>query len=93
MARTRPRALVRRPDALDPRAASRGQALVLVALGMALLLGMASIAIDIGRLWTQQRFMQNAADAAALVLSGVVERHAVLSMDAQNRHPNRAVGG
>src|SRR5450759_2787251 len=27
-----------------------------------------------------------------LVLSGVVERHAVLSMDAQNRHPNRAVG-
>ena len=28
-----------------------------------------------------------------LVLSGVVERHAVLSMDAQDRHPNRAVGG
>ena len=76
MARTRPRALVRRPDALDPRAASRGQALVLVALGMALLLGMASIAIDIGRLWTQQRFMQNAADAAALAAAKSIAMNA-----------------
>jgi hypothetical protein len=66
MACPRPRALAARPDRRDPLAASRGQTLVLVALAMAMLLGMASVAIDVGRLWTQQRFMQNAADAAAL---------------------------
>jgi Flp pilus assembly protein TadG len=62
----RSRAVVARPDRHDRWAASRGQTLVLFALAIAMLLGMASVAIDVGRLWTQRRFMQNAADAAAL---------------------------
>jgi hypothetical protein len=37
--------------------------------------------------------IEDVAVAGDLVLSGVVERHAVLSVDAQDRHPNRAVGG
>lgn len=50
--------------AAEPR--ERGQILVVVALSIAALLGVASVAIDVGRMWTEQRVMQNAADAAAL---------------------------
>ncbi|HUX71320.1 MAG TPA: pilus assembly protein TadG-related protein [Cellulomonadaceae bacterium] len=63
-------------DRHDRWAGSRGQTLVLFALAIAMLLGMASVAIDVGRLWTQQRFMQNAADAAALAAAKSVSINA-----------------
>ena len=47
-------------------AASRGQVLVIVALGIIVLLAIAGIAIDVGRLMAERRHMQTAADAAAL---------------------------
>lgn len=43
-----------------------GQVLALFALSVTVLLAMSSLAIDVGRLLSQQRAMQNAADAAAL---------------------------
>jgi Flp pilus assembly protein TadG len=47
-------------------AAPRGQVLVIVALGIVVLLGLAGIAVDVGRLMAERRHMQTAADAAAL---------------------------
>jgi hypothetical protein len=46
--------------------AERGQVLVIVALGLVILLGAASFAIDLGRHAAQERYIQNAADAGAL---------------------------
>ncbi|HEX9045070.1 MAG TPA: pilus assembly protein TadG-related protein [Candidatus Limnocylindrales bacterium] len=54
------------PASHRERAAERGQVLVVFALSITALLGIASVAIDVGRMWTEQRVMQNAADAAAL---------------------------
>lgn len=54
----------------------RGQVLALVALMIVVLLGMASVAIDVGRLLTQKRFIQNAADAAALAAADSVIQNA-----------------
>jgi Flp pilus assembly protein TadG len=48
------------------RAGERGQILVLVALMMPVLLGFLGLVIDVGNAYAQRRFMQNAADAAAL---------------------------
>ncbi len=44
----------------------RGQALVLVALSIVVILGLAALAFDFGRFYSEKRFLQNAADAAAL---------------------------
>jgi hypothetical protein len=44
----------------------RGQALVLMVIFMTVLLGFAAVAIDAGRFYSVRRFLQNAADAAAL---------------------------
>ncbi|MFB3053274.1 MAG: pilus assembly protein TadG-related protein, partial [Dehalococcoidia bacterium] len=41
-----------------------GQALILFALGLAVLLGMAALTIDVGLAYVARRDMQNAADAA-----------------------------
>jgi Flp pilus assembly protein TadG len=46
--------------------APRGQVLVIVALGLVALLGLAGVAVDVGRVMTERRHLQNAADAAAL---------------------------
>ncbi|HET7676247.1 MAG TPA: pilus assembly protein TadG-related protein [Candidatus Limnocylindrales bacterium] len=48
------------------RGAQAGQTLVLVALWLAVLLGFAAIAVDTSRFLAERRFLQNAADAAAL---------------------------
>jgi Putative Flp pilus-assembly TadE/G-like len=50
----------------------QGQILVLFALSIVLVLAMAGVAIDAGRFMTQQRFLQNAADAAALAAADAV---------------------
>ncbi len=49
----------------DPRSQA-GQALTLVALLLPVLLGFTGLAVDFGRLASQQRVLQNQADAAAL---------------------------
>jgi len=52
-----PRRLARRPS---------GQTFLLVSIALALLVGMAALAVDIGNLWTTRRLMQSAADAGAV---------------------------
>jgi hypothetical protein len=50
----------------------RGQALVLIVLGMVVMLGFTALAIDGGRLYTERRHAQNAADSASL--SGALQK-------------------
>ncbi len=45
---------------------SRGQALIYVTLAMTTLIGFAALATDTGLIWVNRRYLQNAADAAAL---------------------------
>ncbi len=54
------------------RAGERGQALVLVALFLTSLLGMAAVAVDVGRFYTVRRFLQNSADSAALAAANAL---------------------
>jgi len=54
------------------RAGERGQALVLVALFLTSLLGMAAVAVDVGRFYTERRFLQNSADSAALAAANAL---------------------
>jgi hypothetical protein len=55
----------RRPRSLRRRAA-RGQAIVLIALGMVVLLGFVALAVDGGNFYNQRRVAQNAADVSSL---------------------------
>jgi len=56
---------------LDCSHAESGQAMVMVALSLVVILGFAAFAVDIGHVAVQKSELQNAADAAAL--AGVVE--------------------
>ena len=56
------------------RAASRGQVLVVFALGLTALLAAAGVAVDIGRFYSERRFLQNAADSAALAAANALIR-------------------
>lgn len=47
------------------RAATRGQVVVIFAVGLVALLAMTGLIIDGGRAWAEERLVQNAADAAA----------------------------
>ncbi len=49
-----------------------GQSLIMFALGLAVLLGMAAMTIDVGLAYVARRDMQNAADAAALAAADVI---------------------
>lgn len=53
-----------------PRADESGQVLVLVALGMVFLIGMAALAVDISHGWSVRHELQTAADASALAGAG-----------------------
>jgi len=55
-------------------AGSRGQVLVVFALGLVALLGAAGIAFDAGRFLVERRSLQNAADAAALAAANSLIR-------------------
>jgi hypothetical protein len=55
-------------------AGERGQVLVVFALGVAGLLAAAGVAIDIGRFYSERRFLQNAVDAAALAAANALIR-------------------
>ena len=61
-----------RPTPGRRSAREQGQILVLFALSIVVVLAMAGVAIDAGRFMTQQRFLQNAADAAALAAADAV---------------------
>lgn len=50
----------------------RGQLMIIVALGLAVFLGFAALAVDLGHAYSERRFAQNAADAAALAASRMV---------------------
>jgi hypothetical protein len=50
----------------DPRAGERGQVLIVAALMLTVLLGFVALTFDVGRLVSEHRYLQNAADAAVL---------------------------
>ena len=56
------------------RTAGRGQVLVVFALGLTGLLAAAAVAVDIGRFYSERRFLQNAADSAALAAANALVR-------------------
>jgi putative Flp pilus-assembly TadE/G-like protein len=69
-------------------AASRpdGQVMVIFAMGLIMLLTFASLAFDIGRFYSERRFLQNAADAGALAMANALIRGDTQSeADAQAR--------
>jgi hypothetical protein len=52
----------------------RGQVIVIFALALFALMGAAGLAVDIGRFYTERRWLQNAADAAALAAANSYSR-------------------
>jgi Flp pilus assembly protein TadG len=56
------------------RAGTDGQVLVIFAIGLVALLAFASLAFDIGRFYSERRFLQNAADAGALAAANALTR-------------------
>jgi hypothetical protein len=63
-----------------------GQVMVIFALGLVMLLTFASLAFDIGRFYSERRFLQNAADAGALAMANALIRGDTQSeADAQAR--------
>lgn len=76
-----------RLSAEDPTTASaRGQVLVIFCLGIVALLAAAGLAFDVGRFYVERRFLQNAADAAALAAANALVRGASdASADTQAR--------
>ena len=63
-----------RPGARSPRARERGQVLVIFVLSLTAIFAAAGLAIDIGRLYMERRFLENAADAAALAAASSLIR-------------------
>jgi len=61
---------LRRPDGRR----DRGQILILFALSIVVLFSFAGLAFDIGRFYSEKRFLQNAADAAALAAANALVR-------------------
>jgi Flp pilus assembly protein TadG len=62
----------RRPD--RRRETSRGQVIVIFAVSLVVLMGMAGLAFDIGRFYSEKRFLQNAADSGALAVANALIR-------------------
>ena len=67
--------------ALDPQASRSGstcrqpgQVLVLLATSMVAIMAAAGLAFDIGRFYSEKRFLQNAADAGALAVANALIR-------------------
>ena len=54
------------------RQGEHGQVLVIFVLALVALMGAAGLAIDIGRFYSERRFLQNAADAAALAAANTL---------------------
>jgi hypothetical protein len=60
---------------LKPRSQEKGQALILVVLGMVALLGFTALAIDGSMVYADRRHAQNAADAASLAGGAVAGKY------------------
>lgn len=56
------------------RGEQRGQVLVLVVFGMVAIMAGAGLAFDVGRFYSEKRFLQNAADAGALAIANALIR-------------------
>jgi hypothetical protein len=56
------------------RARERGQVLVIFVLSLVALMGAAGLAVDMGRFYSERRFLQNAADAGALAAANALIR-------------------
>lgn len=56
------------------RASSRGQVIVIVVFAMVGLMAAAGLAFDIGRFYSERRYLQNAADAGALAVANALIR-------------------
>lgn len=63
-----------RRSRIRSREASRGQILVLVIFSMIALMAGAGLAFDVGRFYSERRFLQNAADAGALAVANALIR-------------------
>jgi hypothetical protein len=70
----------------DRQRSETGQVLVIFALTITVLFGAAGLAFDIGRFYSERRFLQNAADAAALAAANALIRgETVAEADAEAR--------
>ena len=63
-----------RPGVRRSRVRERGQVLVIFVLSLTAIFAAAGLAIDIGRLYMERRFLENAADAAALAAANSLIR-------------------
>lgn len=59
---------------VEPGRRSDGQVLVIFGLFLVVLLAFASLAFDIGRFYSERRYLQNAADAGALTMANALVR-------------------
>ena len=85
------------------RDGARGQVLVIFAIAITALFGFAGLAFDIGRFYSERRFLQNAADASALAAAWALIRGASVAdaeLEARNvltlnftRSPNGSAPG
>jgi hypothetical protein len=66
--------LFRLAERRDQRRPNAGQVLVIFALSITVLFAAAGLAFDIGRFYSERRFLQNAADAAALAAANALIR-------------------
>lgn len=57
-----------------PERGAKGQVLVIFALSLVALMGIAGLAFDVGRFYSEKRFLQNAADAGALAVANALIR-------------------
>jgi Flp pilus assembly protein TadG len=65
---------------------ARGQVIVIFALSLVALMAVAGLAFDIGRFYSEKRFLQNAADAGALaVANALIRGETAVAAEAQGR--------
>lgn len=74
---------MRRGSVVDRSATDRGAVIVIVAIVMIVLLGVAALAVDIGYVAVTKNELQNIADAAALAGAGELSRQHTLDPDNQ----------
>ncbi len=80
------RCVARTHSTRDRRRAEAGQVLVIFALSISVLFAAAGLAFDVGRFYSERRFLQNAADAAALAAANALVRgDTIAQADAQAR--------
>jgi len=85
---TEPRLVAWRPDPPPDRerARDRGQVMVIFAFALVAITAAAGLAIDIGRFYSEKRFLQNAADAGALaVANALIRGESTTDADAEGR--------